>query len=160
MAINTSILEAALRIATGGLTGVIFDTTAEIIRKGSKDTLDEPIAKLREDTERQKLAMEMAQAQARVAQELAIARRIEGAKEVQIEEYYEYAGNGAVGLKADDKGLTVGVSGSGQRVSKRIYKFTGGETIDADVQVISDEASAPPITKKAPVRRKKEPDDN
>lgn len=125
MALSNSVLETALRIATGGLTGVIFDTTVELIRKGSEGTLDEPIAQLREDTERQKLAMEMGQAQARVAQELAIARRIETAEEVQIEEYYEYTGDGSLGLKADEKGLTLGAAGSGQRVSKRIYRFTG-----------------------------------
>jgi hypothetical protein len=124
-----NILETALKIATGGLTGVILETTVDLVRKGSEGTMEEPLEKLREDTERQKLAMEMAQAQARVAQELAIARRIEAAADVQIEEYYESAGEGALGLKADGKSLTLGGSGSGQRVSKRIYRFTGGSAI-------------------------------
>lgn len=142
---TTSVLGAALKIATGGLSGVIFDTTVDLIRKGSEGTMEEPIAKLREDTERQKLGMEMAQAQARVAQELAIARRIETAAEVQIEEYYEYAGDGSLGLKADEKGLTLGAAGSGQRVSKRIYRFTGG---------IIAEASAAPLISEVPDRAK------
>ena len=84
----------------------------------------------------------MAQAQARVAQELAIARRIEGAADVQIEEYYEYSGDGSLGLKTDGNGLTIGASGSGQRVSKRIYRFTGGQSpvtgISAEGVVISE----------------------
>ena len=156
MAIST-ILETAMKIATGGLTGVILETTVDLVRKGSERTMEEPLEKLREDTERQKLGMEMAQAQARVAQELAIARRIEAAADVQIEEYYEYAGEGALGLKADGKSLTLGASGSGQRVSKRIFRFTGGSVISTaspnDEPALTDASDKP--TAIAESRRKK-----
>lgn len=155
MAIDPKIIEATLRVATGGLSGVIFDTVSAAIRKSSAGAMNEPIEDLRIDTERQKLAMEMAQAQARVAQELAIAHRIQGAKEVQIEEYYEYAGEGSLGLKGDEKGLTLGASASGQRVSKRIYKFIGNEIIEADTKNLPDQTPTPPVARTTPTPRKK-----
>ena len=70
--------------------------------------------------------MRMAEAQARVAQELAIAKRIEMATEVEIEEFYDIQGEGSLGVKADEKAVTLGASASGQKVCKRVYHFRGG----------------------------------
>jgi len=67
----------------------------------------------------------IAEREAKVAQELAIAERITTALEVTIEEFYEYKGDGAVGAQVDGSTINIGASGSGQRVSKRIYKFSG-----------------------------------
>lgn len=66
-----------------------------------------------------------AEREARVAQELAIAERIGTAHEVTIEEFYEYKGEGAMGVNVDGAKANVGLSGSGQRVAKRIYTFKG-----------------------------------
>ena len=65
----------------------------------------------------------MAEAQARVAQELAIAKRIEVAEEVEMEEFYDYSGEASLGLKADKQSVSLGAGASGRRVSKRIYRF-------------------------------------
>lgn len=81
---------------------------------------------LREETVKRELEMRMAEAEARVAQELAIARRIETADEVEMTEFFEYAGEGHAGVKANEGGVSVGVSGSGRRISKRKFIFKGG----------------------------------
>lgn len=86
------------------------------------DKVDE----LREETVKRELEMRMAEAEARVAQELAIARRIETAEEVEMTEFYEYAGEGHAGVKANQSSISVGVSGSGRRISKRKFIFKGG----------------------------------
>ena len=80
---------------------------------------------LRLDAQRKELLTATAEREARVAQELAIAERISTAVEVTIEEFYEYKGEGAVGVKLGDEKSNIGVSGSGQRVIKRIYTFKG-----------------------------------
>lgn len=147
-------LEDAILMAAGGLPYLIYRTVASAVSKSSLDTTEESIEELRGDAERQRLMMEMAQAQARVAQELAIAHRIERATEVQIEEYYEYSGKGEVGLKSDGKSALIGASGSGQRVSKRIYKFIGGETREEHTQAIPKTISANVIPKKTSPKRK------
>lgn len=67
----------------------------------------------------------MAEAQAKVAQELAIAKRIEIAEEVEIEEFYDINAEGNVGINAKEQSISLGASASGRRVSKRIYKFSG-----------------------------------
>ena len=95
----------------------------------SADALPSVVAQ----TERIENEMQRLEAQARVAQEMAIAARIQTAAEVQIEEFYEYGGAGKGGLGTDGSGLTLGVSGSGKRVSKRVYKFTGVLPTDAEL---------------------------
>ncbi|ATG17193.1 hypothetical protein CO695_13135 [Providencia alcalifaciens] len=64
-------------------------------------------------------------AQAKVEQELSIARRIMCAQEVEIEEYYDINGKGTVGLKTEQEGITFGASGEGSKVTKRVIKFSG-----------------------------------
>ncbi|WP_181898569.1 hypothetical protein [Halobacillus trueperi] len=63
--------------------------------------------------------------QARVAQELAIAERISNAETVEIEEFYDGSGEGNVGLNAKENSFTVGASGEGRKITKRVYKFSG-----------------------------------
>lgn len=81
---------------------------------------------LREETVKRELEMRMAEAEARVAQELAIARRIETADEVEMTEFFEYAGEGHAGMKVNENSVGVGVSGSGRRINKRKFIFKGG----------------------------------
>ncbi|QDE92842.1 hypothetical protein BHS06_29825 [Myxococcus xanthus] len=85
------------------------------------------------EVHRQELQARMQQAAARTAQEIAIARRIETADEVEIEEFLEATGEGALGLKAGGKSVTMGASGAGSRVTRRIYRFKGGQVVLQDV---------------------------
>ena len=75
------------------------------------------------EAKRQKIQLSMAEMQAKVAQEVAIARRIEEADEVEIEEYYEGEIEGNAGLKSDGQNLSIGLGGKGSRVTKRVYRF-------------------------------------
>lgn len=60
-----------------------------------------------------------------------------GVDGVQIEEFYDTMGEGHVGVKADEKSVTLGAGGSGRRVTRRVYRFKGYqakavETIEQD----------------------------
>lgn len=98
---------------------------------------DEGLKKLDEEVAKETLKMQFALQQARIAQELAIAKRIENAQEVEIEEFYDTSGKGQAGLSVDLKSETagIGVGGEGHRVTKRVYHFKGGRTIDAETVV-------------------------
>lgn len=98
--------------------------------KGALDLGD--LGRLSHETQRQELSLRMAELQARVAQELAIAQRIETAEEVAIEEYYEAGGEGSFGYKPGPGGGIVGVSGGGRRVTKRVFRFIGTRAEVAD----------------------------
>ena len=74
--------------------------------------------------------------QARAAQELAIAERIVASHEVVIEEYYDGSGKGHAGLKADGEAISLGASGEGRRVTKRVIRFSGW----AEHPISADEA--------------------
>ncbi len=81
-----------------------------------------------DEAKKQALELQMAHAQAKVAQELAIAQRIENATEVVIEEYYAGEAKGNMGVTGDEKGITVGISAEGRKVTKRVYRFIGGDS--------------------------------
>lgn len=83
------------------------------------------LATLEEEAKKQKVIMEFQAHQARVTQELAIAERIAASHEVVIEEYYEGSGKGHAGLKAEGEAISVGASGEGRRVTKRVIRFSG-----------------------------------
>ena len=105
---------------------------AEILSKSISKTLDVSESKdleiIDNETKKQTLELQMAHAQAKVAQEIAIAQRIENASEVVIEEYYSGEVKGNVGVTGDENGLTLGASGEGRKITKRIYRFIGGNT--------------------------------
>jgi len=71
----------------------------------------------------QEVSLQMIERQAKVMQEVAIAKRIETADEVEIEEFYDGSGEGNVGLKAGSESLSLGLSGKGNHVVKRVYRF-------------------------------------
>jgi small ligand-binding sensory domain FIST len=108
----------------------INSPTDFLIRKFSQqvDTSGDAveIGELRRIAEREEVEMRMSEAQARVAQELAIAKRIETAEEVEMTEFYDYSGKGHVGLEASGEAFNLGAGGSGRRVSKRKFRFKGG----------------------------------
>lgn len=119
-------LEAA-KIAlnpSGYLLGQIVEIASKSVSK-TETISGKELAVLKMESERQELQMRMAEAQARVAQEVAIARRIETAAEVEMEEFYDYSGKGHVGVNSDGESLSMGAGGSGRQISKRVYRFRG-----------------------------------
>ena len=111
--------------AVSPLLGSLVDAFTALSDRSDKVTESGGLDELRTEAERQELAARMAESQARIAQEIAIARRIETATEVEIEEFYDTAGDGSLGVTGSEKGVTIGASGSGRRVSRRVYRFTG-----------------------------------
>ena len=103
---------------------------AEILSKSISKTLDVSESKdlevIDKETQKQTLELQMAHAQAKVAQEIAIAQRIENASEVVIEEYYSDEVKGNIGVAGDENGLTFGASGEGRKITKRVYRFIAG----------------------------------
>ena len=113
---------------------------AEGVEKGVKsitEASNKGLSELEEEVAKQSLKMVVAQHQARVAQELAIAKRIENAEEVEIEEFYDTSGKGNIGVTLDQKNGTgsLGVGAEGRKVTKRIYHFKGSRVEDNDVVV-------------------------
>jgi hypothetical protein len=110
---------------TGYLIGQLVELTSKRVAQAESERPSE-LSELRLAAERQELEMRIAEAQARVAQELAIARRIETAEEVEMEEFYDNSGEGYVGAKGGNgEGIAIGASGSGRKVSKRVFRFRG-----------------------------------
>ena len=107
---------------------------AKAVEKGvesfSKDTKNNTLEELREEEIRQNIQSRVLQEQARTEQELAIARRIDNAEDVEIEEYYDLSGKASAGLNTNGEEISLGLAGEGRRVSKRIYKFKGLKPID------------------------------
>lgn len=118
-------LEAAKAAAnpSGYLLAQIVELTSRKVAK--TETGSTEISALRVEAERQELEMRIAEAQARVAQEVAIAKRIESAEEVELEEFYEYVGSGKAGLKLGAESVAVEGGAGVKRVSKRVYRFKG-----------------------------------
>jgi hypothetical protein len=86
---------------------------------------------LRAEAERQELTMLMAERQAKVAQELALARRIESADDVEMEEFYDVRGAAHAGLKSGEGSVSAGVGGHGQKVTRRVYRFKNNPKAEA-----------------------------
>jgi hypothetical protein len=91
------------------------------------------------EAHKQALELQMAHAQAKVAQELAIAQRIQNADEVVIEEYYSGEAKGNVGVTGDKKGISVGASAEGRKVTKRVYRFIGGKQKEEKTEILEQE---------------------
>jgi hypothetical protein len=124
MALKENVITAA-KIYYNPL-GFLIEKISESTANSTNDSnKNQSIEDLQLSARKQELQMQMAEAQAKVAQEIAIAKRIELAEEVEIEEFYDTSGEGNLGLKADAKSVALGASGSGRKVTKRIYKFSG-----------------------------------
>ena len=109
---------------TGYLIGQLVELTSKRVAQSESEKPTE-LAELRLKAERQEIEMRIAEAQARVAQELAIARRIETAEEVEMEEFYDNTAEGHLGAKSGGDGLSFGAGGSGRKISKRVFRFRG-----------------------------------
>ncbi|MFU8832908.1 MAG: hypothetical protein ACNA7J_12235 [Wenzhouxiangella sp.] len=124
--------KAALGAVVPGYVGAIYSALADS-QKDVKTAESEGLEHLQLEAKKQRIVMEFQAHQARVAQELAIAERIASSHEVEIEEFYDGSGKGQVGLKADGESVSVGASGEGRRVTKRIIRFSGlGNTVGSE----------------------------
>lgn len=87
----------------------------------SNSTLDE----LNQEAARHRILSQIAESQAKVAQELAIAQRINTAEQVEIEEFYDTSGKGGLNANITEGAISGGLNGESRKVTKRIYRFTG-----------------------------------
>lgn len=102
--------------------GYSFYKLYDVLSNTEDNTTDE----LKENVKRTELESLILQSRAKVEQELSIAKRIMYADEVEIEEYYDINGKGNVGLKSEESSFfTIGASGEGRKVTKRVIKFRG-----------------------------------
>lgn len=115
---------AALDAFVPGYVKAIYSALSE-----SQDELkaaeSEGLPSLEKEARKQQIVMEFQAHQARVAQELAIANRIAVSHEVEIEEFYDASGKGHAGVKAESESISLGASGEGRRVTKRVIRFVG-----------------------------------
>ena len=109
------------------------------------------LEELETEARREEIIQRIAEARARVEQELAIARRLETATVVEIEETFDYRGDGRVGLQVEGKEVNLGLNGSGAKVYKRTYRFSGwkGEPLPATSDETGDPAPAEPAPEQA-----------
>ena len=99
-------------------------TLTDAINEASDDMKSGNLDELRTEEAKQEISMRMAERQARVAQELAIAERIRDADEVAIEEYYDTSIEGGANIGVSEGGVSAGLNGKNGTVSKRIYRFS------------------------------------
>lgn len=104
----------------------------KLVESYSDDASTKSSVELNEDATKAEIESRILLSGAKVEQELAIARRIDSAEEVEIEEYYDTSGKGNVGLNTDGSTFSTGVSGEGRKVTKRIIKFKGCAPIIQD----------------------------
>lgn len=114
---------------TNPITYAVVETVGNSIKKMSEVSSNGSIDDLQNFFSKQKVEMQLAELQAKVAQEIAIARRIESAEEVILEEYYEGEGKGNLGLNVVESSVVLGLAGEGRRISKRVYTFKGGRDV-------------------------------
>src|SRR5699024_5849812 len=100
---------------------VVGELLSKTLTDRQEKNTNQSLEQLEEQASKQEISDRLSESQAKVLQELAIARRIETADEVEIEEYFDTTGEGNVGVKTNDKSINVGVGGSGRRVVKRVY---------------------------------------
>ena len=122
---SKKVLDAALDVlkasspVLAALTGVVLDSahkTDELQESGE-------LSALNDEAKKQAISLQMAKMQATVAQELAIAERIQNAEEVEIEEYYEGEKSAGINAVANIDGGSISLGGSGRQVTKRVYRF-------------------------------------
>lgn len=121
-------------IATGGLTTLVAESVSKTIEKSTAVSQKGDIDELEKEERIQEIENRISEYQARVAQELAIARRIENAAEVEIEEFYDTTGTGGVGLQATPGALNLGINGNGRKVTRRVYRFKGWNNTQTPVK--------------------------
>lgn len=122
---DNKILQAGLDalIESTPILGPSLAAMSRAARDSEAASDSQDVTVLTDEANRQKIELSMAEMQAKVAQEVAIARRIEEADEVEIEEYYEGEVEGNAGLQSEGNTISLGIGGKGSRVTKRVYRF-------------------------------------
>lgn len=95
----------------GGATGLVIELAArKAIEAFSKKSTDsaQTSAQLSDEAQKAELQSLVFQSQAKVQQELAIARRILAAEEVEIEEFYDGSASAELGAKASTEKVSLG----------------------------------------------------
>lgn len=108
-----------------GLTNLLAESAIQAVTKSNSVSEEGDINLLENEARIQEIENRISEFQARVAQELAIARRIENAAEVEIEEFYDTTGSGGVGVQASEGSFNLGINGTGRKVTSRVYRFKG-----------------------------------
>ncbi len=107
-------------------TGALIELgVKKIVETYSKDSSSKPSSELQEQALKAEIESRILLSSAQVEQEMAIARRIDSAEEVEIEEFYDTSGKGNLGLKTDGESVGIGLGAEGRKVTKRIIKFKG-----------------------------------
>ena len=89
------------------------------------DSSSKPLSELEEIGRRVEIESAALLSQAKVEQEVSIARRILCAQEVEIEEFYDVKGSGSAGFSQQEQGVQLGLAGDVQRVTRRVIRFNG-----------------------------------
>lgn len=142
---NKSIYTGALKSSLYFLSPTTFllgELLSTIQDKKREDEIIESLEQMEENANKQEISDRLSESRARVLQELAIARRIETADEVEIEEYFDSLGEGNVGVTAKDQSVKIGLNGNGRKVVKRVYRFKGWnqEIVDEIEKEYKDQA--------------------
>lgn len=122
------------------LLGRLMEVTVGSVDDSEQVAESGGLEELRREADRQELMMHMAERQAKVAQELALARRIESALAVEMEEFYDVSRSGNAGVNSDGSTVSIGASGKGQKVTKRIFRFKGA--ISSEVIILPKKEEA------------------
>ena len=120
--INTA---AKILIPGYGIASLITETIIGSSKKSQSIIDNGNEIEIEKEIKRRTAETKILEMEAKISQEVAIAKRIENAIDVEIEEYYEGSGSGKIGASKDEKGINLGVSGEGRKIAKRIYKFKG-----------------------------------
>ncbi|HDS1151352.1 TPA: hypothetical protein QDZ66_002106 [Pluralibacter gergoviae] len=109
---------------TGALIDLAFQKAMDTF---SSSTSDKEVSsqELTEEAVKANIKSAVLTEQAKVEQEISIAKRILIAEEVEIEEFYDVSGAGHAGVKTDGSNLSFGLQGEGKKVTKRVIKFKG-----------------------------------
>jgi hypothetical protein len=92
----------------------IFNNRTKQLQKQQNEDLDK--------LERKAL---IRQINARTLQEIEIAKRIGTAADIEYEEEYETGGEGNLGIKSGQQNTSIGISGKGNKMTKRKWKLKG-----------------------------------
>ncbi|MBN3146056.1 hypothetical protein [Pectobacterium brasiliense] len=111
-----------------GATGVVIEIA---VRKAieaftqKSDDASKTSTELLDEAQKAEIKSAVLQTQAKVQQELSIARRILIAEEVEIEEFYDVSGSANAGAKVSKESASIGLQGDGRKITKRVIKFKG-----------------------------------
>ena len=97
----------------------------EGIEMFSNDSKNNTPYELKEKALKAEIKASVLQSQAKVEQELSIARRIDSAEEVEIEEYFDTESSKNLGLDVTADKASLSFNADNHRVTKRVIKFKG-----------------------------------